>query len=267
MNSETHGQIVKKGTLALCMIVKNEEKNLRKYLPEHTDCIDELIIIDTGSEDDTIKIAEEYGAKVYELPWESDFAKLKNAAASYVKSEWMLILDADEKVSNRLKEEMRAVISGSSECSGFYMPRKNYYFGRWLKYGGNYPDYQLKLFRKGKVLYRHPPIHPKIVIDGKIGYLKNALEHFPYEKVEDYLRKFDLYTSGDASYLKQKNMKVNFANSVRWIVIKPSIRFLKRYFIKGGFLNGMPGIFACIFDALNYPVKYFKLWQLYKNEK
>jgi len=267
MKTEYNQDKEKGGSLSLCMIVKNEEENLKKYLSCIIDIVDELIVIDTGSTDDTMKIAEEFGGKVYNSPWEGDFAKLKNEAGSYAKSEWLLIIDADEKVSKVLKDEIIQIIKDGSEFNGYYMPRKNYYLGKWLKFGGNYPDYQLKLFRRGKGVYHPPPLHPKVIIDGKIGYLKNPLEHFPYETVGEYLKKFELYTTYDALFLEMKNVKVNFINSVRWIVIKPSIRFIKRYFLKLGFLNGIPGLFACIFDALNYAVKYIKLWHIYENKK
>ena len=257
----------KRGLLSLCMIVKNEEENLKRFLPDIVDVVDELVIIDTGSTDNTIKIAEEFGGRVYNSPWEGDFAKLKNEAAGYATSEWILILDADEKMSKGLRDEIVQIIKNESELNGYYIPRKNYYLGKWLKFGGNYPDYQLKIFKKGKGVYKPPPLHPKVVVDGKIGYLKTPIEHFPYETVGDYLKKFELYTTYDALFLKEKNVKVHFLNSVRWIVIKPSLRFIKRYFLKLGFLNGIPGLFACIFDALGYAVRYVKLWHIYENEK
>jgi len=267
MKSEIDVNKEKRASLSLCMIVKDEEANLKKYLPDFINAVDEFIIIDTGSTDNTIKTAEEFGAKVFETEWCGDFAKLKNEVMSYAKSDWILILDADEKIAEKLKKEILYSISGNDEFNGYYMPRKNYYLGKWLKYGGNYPDYQLKLFRKGKCRYEHPPIHPKVIIDGKIGYLKESLEHFPYETIGNYLKKFELYTTHDAEFLKNKNVRINFLNSIRWIIIKPSVRFFKRYFLKMGFLNGIPGIFACIFDALGYVVKYIKLWHLLSLEK
>ena len=267
MNSVDETANKKRVSLSLCMIVKNEEENLKKYLPELMDIIDELIIIDTGSTDKTVTIAEEFGAAVYKATWCGDFAKLKNDAMNYAKSDWILILDADEKVTDKLKKEILSVITRENKFNGYFIQRKNYYLGKWLKYGGNYPDYQLKLFKKGKCRYEHPPIHPKVIIDGETGFLKAPLEHFPYDTIGDYLKKFDLYTTHDAEYLKTMNVKVNFFNTIRWIVIKPSVRFVKRYFLKMGFLNGIPGIFACIFDAMGYVVKYIKLWQLYSGEK
>jgi len=257
----------KKLNLSLCMIVKNEEKNLKKFLPNIMDIVSELIVIDTGSTDNTIKISEEFGAKIYNSKWEGDFAKLRNEVVNYAQSEWILLIDADERITQGLKNEIIKVIIDNSKYSGYFIPRKNYYFGKWLKFGGNYPDYQLKLFRKGKVVFKHPPIHPKYLVEGEIGYLKSPIEHFPYENVEEYLKKFELYTTFDAMFLKEKNVKINFLNTIRWIIIKPFIRFIKRYFLKFGFLNGIPGLFACIFDALGYVIRYIKLWDIYRSEE
>lgn len=250
--------------LSVSIIGHNEGESLDRCLNSVKDA-DEIIYVDCESIDNSIEIAKKYTDKIYSR--ENDLNLNVNKSYGFIKAanEWLLYIDPDEVVSDSLWEEIKR--AANSKYDGFYIPRKNYYFGRWLKRGAKYPDYQLRLFRKDKGKFQCLHIHEKIKIDGEIGYLKSPIIHYPYETVSQLIKKFDFYTSIEANYLRDNSTNVNFFNTYKNMIHLPFFRFIKRYVFKFGFLDGMPGLFACIFDALSYPVKYFKLWQLYESEK
>ena len=132
-------------------------------------------------------------------------------------------------------------IEGELEQRGYTYTAKifdsqaKYYFGKWLKYGGNFPDYQLRLFKKGKGRFPAKHVHERLEIEGKTGYLKKHLEHYPYHTISEYFRKFNFYTSFEALSLQKKEIKINFINSMKYIIFKPVVRSVRRYIFKGGF--------------------------------
>ena len=252
-------------SITLCVIVKNEEKKLPRLLSSINDMVNRIIVMDTGSVDNTINIAEQYGADMISYSWNNNFGDAKNAVIKQVCTEWVLILDADEVVTEQLKKEIKNIVSSDSRCSGYFFPRKNYYLGKWLKYGGQYPDYQLKLFKNGKGHYAGS-VHEKVIVDGEIGYLENPLEHYPYNNVDEYLKKIILYTTLEANILYEKNISITFFNSFKYLFWIPIIRFSRRYILKGGFLDGISGLFACLGDSLGFFIRYIKLRNMYNVE-
>ena len=175
--------------------------------------------------------------------------------------EWLFYIDPDERIPPELVDEIIDVIK-DTENSAFRLNRRNHYFGHWLRYGSQYPDTQLRLFRKGKAKFPNHHVHEKLIVQGSIGKLSNDMLHFPYQNTNQFLRKFNFYTGIEAVYLKNAGLEINFLNTLIYILIKPLIRFIRRYIFKGGFRDGVPGLFCSIFDALNYVVRYFKLWEI-----
>lgn len=252
--------------LTFCLLVKNEEKNLQELLPQLSRLNFDIIIADTGSTDRTSLMAQQNSARFIEIPWSGDFSSVRNIMLDSVDSEWIFMIDADERLTAELEQEIIDLVKQNNTKNGYYVPRRNHYFRKWLKHGGQYPDYQLKMFRKKSAEYEKV-VHEKIIIDGGIGYMQNHILHYSYVNMSHYLSKFDLYTDLEAKLLQQEGIQANTINAIRWIFIKPFIRFCKRYFLKVGFFDGIPGLFACVFDALGYPARFFKLWELQNNKK
>ncbi|MFC1553165.1 glycosyltransferase family 2 protein [candidate division KSB1 bacterium] len=252
--------------LSLCLIVKNEAKNLERCLDGISKLANEILVLDNGSDDGTQEVAQVLGAQVFSNEWDEDFSAARNLLLEKAQNDWILWIDADEHYPQPLLDEIEEKIKSGTDFAGFYFPRRNYYLGRWLKYGGNYPDYQLKLFRKsssGGFLGR---VHEKVKLDGRTGKMKNYCEHFPYPTIKDYMKKFHYYTDLDAKKLKDSGVNISVINTLKWLVLKPFGRVFKRYILKGGFLNGFPGIFAVFFDGAGYIVRYLKLWELYNKD-
>lgn len=253
----------KKMKLSIVIITYNEEENIKKCL-ESVKWVDEIVIVDGFSTDRTVEICKEYTDKIYQRENVSNLNINKSYGFKEALSEWILYLDADERVSPELAQEIREVLSREDKFVAYKMPRKNYYFGRWLKHGGNYPDRQLRLFRRGKAYFECRHVHEKLQIEGEIGYLQYPLLHFTYPTISHYLKKFDFYTSFEAEYMFKSNKKYSALSE---IAIKPIIRFIRRYFFKLGFLGGLPGFLAAIFDALSRVVSYGKYLEILKRSR
>ena len=175
--------------------------------------------------------------------------------------DWLIYIDPDERLPAKLVEEMIDAVKDTTH-SAFSLNRRNFYFGNWLRHGSQYPDTQLRLFRKGKASFPNKHVHEKLVVDGSIGKLSNDMLHFPYQNIGQFLRKFDFYTGVEAKNLKDVGLEINFLNTLSFTLLKPLTRFFRRYILKGGFRDGLPGLFCALFDALNYVVRYFKLWEM-----
>lgn len=197
---------------------------------------DEIIVVDSGSTDDTVKIARRFGAKVYKRKWDG-YAKQKNFAISKAKNEWVLSLDADEIVTHELADEIKAVPDNGAGKNGFFVSRQNMYYGKWLRFGGIYPDRQLRLFRKKAGKYDDVEIHECVVISGDTGNFKNPLIHYTKDTIHEHIDFVNKYTELEAARLF-KNGHVPTGYSA---LIKPKLYFLKHYIFKLGFLDGWQG--------------------------
>ena len=252
--------------LSVSLIIFNEEETLDMCLNSVKDAF-EIVFIDTGCTDSSVEIAKKYTEKIFTAEHTPNLNVNKNFGFSKTSGEWILSLDGDEVITPELFEEIRKIIDSDTEFAGFFIPRKNHYLGRWLKRGAQYPDYQLRLFKREKGRFECRHIHERLKIDGKLGKLKEHMLHFPYERVSKYISKFDRDSNFEAKYLYEKNVRINFKNSFRWLILKPLTRFFKRYFLKRGFLDGLPGLFASLGDAAGFIVRYFKLYEIYRKDK
>ncbi len=175
--------------------------------------------------------------------------------------DWLFYIDPDERLPDLLVSEIKEIVKDTVH-SAFRLNRRNHYFGHWLRHGSQYPDTQLRLFRKGMAKFPNQHVHEKLNVLGSIGKLQNDMLHFPYRNISQFLSKFDFYTGVEAGYLRDAGVRVNFSNTLRFTVLKPFTRFFRRYIFKGGFRDGLPGLFCSVFDVLNYVVRYFKLWEM-----
>ena len=246
--------------LSLTIIGHNEVDHLRQLLPL-LKWAAEIVYVDCESQDDSLDVASNLGCRVFSRPNNTNLNVNKSFAIEQATLDWVFYLDPDERLPDLLVKEIEKVLE-NKEITAYFLNRRNHYFGHWLRHGSQYPDTQLRLFRRGSASFPNQNVHEKLVIDGKIGKLKNDMLHYPYLNISQFLSKFDFYSGVEAGYLRDSGVKISAENSIRFLLLKPFTRFLRRYLLKGGCRDGFPGLFCAIFDALNFVVRYFKLWEL-----
>ena len=249
--------------LSITIIGHNEIEHLRELLPQ-LKWADEIVYVDCESNDGSLEVVREAGCRVYSRPNNTNLNVNKSYAMEQANGDWVFYVDPDERIPEILVSEIENVIQDTTN-SAFKLNRRNHYFGNWLRHGSQYPDSQLRLFRKDSAHFPNRHVHEKLVVEGSIGKLNNDMLHFPYLNISQFLSKFDFYTRVEAGYLRDSGVRITAGNSLRFLVLKPFSRFFRRYFLKGGFRDGLPGLFCAIFDALNFVVRYFKLWELTQN--
>lgn len=240
--------------LSVALAVFNEESRLENCLRSIDGLADEIVIVDGGSTDTTLAIAQTFNARVIHSDNPPIFHINKQKAVDACRGEWILQLDADEVVTPELREEILAILSPQS--SGFYIPRKNFFCGRWLRKGGQYPDYIIRLFRRGKGKFPCRSVHEQIVIDGSVGYLKEALLHYTYGTLSEYWRKADAYISLTAEELKRDHVPVTISSWINYFILKPISTFLLLFVRHKGFIDGYWGFLFALFSAMHYPLAY-----------
>lgn len=242
--------------ISLVMITKNEENNLSKSLLSVVDLVDEIIVVDSGSTDNTVKIAKDFGA-IVEIREFDSFTNQKNYALSLANNEWVLHLDADEIVSQELKQEIKQKLD-NTKFDGFYLIRNNFFLGKQMKHAGLAKENRLRLAKKSLSKYVGGLIHEELVVKGKIGYMVNSFQHHPYPTLDNFFSKFDQYTTLGAMKMYQKNKKFHITD----VAFRPVLEFSKRYIFRLGFLDGLEGFVWAVFGMFYVFAKYIKLRQL-----
>ncbi len=253
-------------SIAITIIGHNEIEHLRELLPT-LHWADEVIYVDCESSNRSFEFATSQGCKVYARDNNPNLNINKAFAMEKAHSDWIFYLDPDERISPDLAEDILQHITHPGENRAFTMNRRNHFFGKWLRHGSQYPDQQLRLFQRGFASFPLKHVHERLSVSGKTGYLDKDLLHYPYLSITQYLQKFDFYTSFEARFLLQQGVRPGILRGCRYLLCKPAWRFVRRYFFKFGFLDGWPGLFAAVFDALNFMVRYFKLIEIYRQEQ
>ena len=219
---------------------------------------DEIIVVDSFSDDNTIQIAKEYGAIVIQHEYINS-AKQKNWALQHCKFNWIFQIDSDEILDSNSEEIIRnAVESADENIDCFKMSRKNHVLGKWVKYGGLYPDWEYRLFRKNKGQWWDREVHSRIIVPGEIGILKTALIHHGMTNISKQLGNLDRYTRYEADQLKKRNIEFSF---LKWL-IGPLYIFLKRYIFLQGFRDGWRGFYLAIYAGYYVFLSHTKLLEL-----
>jgi glycosyltransferase involved in cell wall biosynthesis len=240
-----------------CIIITRDEASNIKRCLESVRWADEIVVVDSGSTDDTRKIASLFTDRVFDLDWEG-FGPTKEFARTKAREEWILSVDADEEVSEELREEIRRTVDSPDAADGYLIPRRSNFLGRWMRHGGWYPDPVLRLFRKDIGHFTPSLVHEEVRVRGKTGLLRNDLLHYTDPDFGHYLDKLNRYTSLDALGLLNSGAK-----STLWdIALRPSAVFLKMYLVKAGFLDGIHGLILATASAFHVFSKYVKLWHL-----
>jgi (heptosyl)LPS beta-1,4-glucosyltransferase len=245
-------------TVACVVITKNEEANIQDCL-KSVRWADELVVVDAESRDKTVELARACGAKVSVRPWPG-FGLQKNFGMAQASSDWILILDADERVTEELCGEVKTCLGGwrPGVPVAYRIPRRNFFYGAWVRGGGVYPDYQVRLFRRGIARYNDVAVHENLIVDGEIGTLAGHLDHYTERRIQDHFKKFGLYTTL-AAQEKAKTIR-----TVGWtdLIFRPFVVWVKTYILKQGFHDGVNGLIVCVFASMYTFVKYAKLWDL-----
>jgi glycosyltransferase involved in cell wall biosynthesis len=246
---------IKRKTLSVAIIAGNEEKKIGDCL-ESVKWADEIIVVDSESSDRTVEIAKRYTDKVFIRKWKG-YAPQKQFAIDQATCDWILSLDADERVSPELKDEILKILESETEFDGFYIPRRNFFLGKWIKSCGWYPNYQLRLFKKGKAKVTQRKVHEGFVVDGKVGYLRGDIIHLTHMTLKETFAKINEYSSLSAEE-KSKRKKVKGID----LILHPLSAFLSHYVLKGGFRDGVYGLMVSLNHAMTNLQTYMKIWEL-----
>lgn len=246
-------------TISACITVYNESQNIRRCL-DSVRWADEIVVIDSLSEDDTVEICKEYTDKVYEHQW-LGYIGQKNLIRDKASCKWILFIDADEEVSPDLREEIRDEFeSGRNQAvSGYEFPRMVWYLGRWIRHGDWYPDYKLRLFQKE---YGHcggiEPHDHVVITAGEVRKLKCPLYHYTYDDLHDHLTTINRFSGISALESYKTGRKCSASD----LLLRPAIRFFRAYFVKRGFLDGYRGLIIAMAISFGTFIKYAKLWEM-----
>lgn len=247
--------------LSVVLATFNEEKNLPRCLDSVKALASEIIIVDGSSKDRTVEIAKEYGAKVTVRQNPLIFHINKQKAIDAATMDWVLQIDADEVVNDALSDEIKKVIE-ESEFDGYWIPRKNYFLGRFLMKGGQYPDYTLRLYKRGKGRLPQKDVHEQAVVEGKVGYLKNPLLHYPYKNFSDYIFKWKRYNNILANQIKTEaessSLTKKLSMFISYVLVKPIYWFFLTFIRHKGFMDSWQGFVFSFFSSLRFPISYIK---------
>jgi glycosyltransferase involved in cell wall biosynthesis len=250
--------------ISVYIIAYNESEKIRDAINSVL-WADEIIVADSYSQDNTASIANELGASVIQIQFQG-FGDLRNKAMAACTHDWIFSLDSDERCTPGARDEILATIDDPQAVDAYYIPRRNYFMGRWIKHSGFFPDYrQPQLFRKGSLKFKNDPVHEEysVVSDKKDGYLKHAIWQFPYKNLEEVVHKANKYSTLGAEKLSNKGRRgTMFAALSRGIWA-----FFHMYFLKLGILDGWPGFIIATGNFEGTFYKYAKLYELQEGWK
>ncbi len=247
-------------TISIAIATYNEQDVLEKCLSSVASWVDEIVIVDGGSTDKTVEIAKQYKAKIIVTDNPPIFHINKQKALDACRKDWILQLDADEIVPAALKEEILSMLKAQKTYAGFYIPRKNFFLGHWMRKGGLYPDYVIRLLQRGKGKFPSKSVHEQISMSGDVGYLTHPLFHYPYETLPEYWEKARRYSKLAADDLERQGIPKNVVTAFSFFVAKPVNTFINLFIRHLGFFDGIFGFLFALFSALQYPMAYKKYY-------
>ena len=244
-------------TIAFTMIGHNEAHNIPRAM-ESVRWADQLIFVDCESSDGSLEVARKYTGQVFSRPNTMNLNVNKAHGIDQATTEWVFYLDPDEVITPELGEEIRALIAGNPSENAFKLPRRNHFFGAWLRHGGQYPDTQLRLFRRGKARFPCVHVHEKLEVEGAIGSLTHPMDHYTNPSPVEAVRKLDFYSTFNAELLARSGISPGIAMAIGQLCWTPGTRFLRRYLLKGGFRDGWPGLTVAMLDGLELQLRFLK---------
>ena len=244
-----------RATCSAVVITRNEEARLPTCLASLA-WADEVVVVDAESTDRTVEIARGVTDRVVVRPWPG-FAAQKNFAADQAQGDWVLSVDADEEVSAELQQEIRGVLTAQCPVGGYALPRRNIFWGRWIRHGGLYPDWQIRLFRRGRGRFVERAVHESIEVTGEVRRLSGPLIHRSYENVAEFLERANRYSSLAAEDLGRGGARIGPVA----LVLRPLGRFLTMYLLRRGFLDGTPGLLLAGLYAYYVFIRSANVWE------
>ena len=238
--------------ISATIIACNEELNIARAI-ESLRCCDEIVVVDSGSTDRTVEIAQKRGARVIEMSWRG-YASQKNFASEQATYDWVLSIDADESLSEALEAEIWQIKKSGPQYDAYTMPRLAQYLGRWILHSGWYPDRKVRLFDRRKASWEGDYVHESVRVQGPVGHLESNLLHFTCNSLAEHLRTMDRYTTLAAEQLVDQKVDIHW----RRIVFDPLWTFFRTYFLKQGFRDGLEGLCIAYMAAFYNFVKYAK---------
>lgn len=246
--------------LTVITLTMNEERNIADCL-ESVRWADEIVVIDSGSTDRTVELAKGFTPSVITLPWRG-YGAARNQALDRSSGDWILWLDADERVTSELAREIQSILSGpESSVAGYAIARRAYFCGKWIRHGGWYPSRVIRLFRKGAGRFSETRVHEQLLLEGPVVRTRNDLLHFTDPDLDHYFSKFSVYTTLGARDMLEAGRRFFIVD----LVYRPPFQFLKMYVLRLGFLDGIHGFILAVVSAAYVFTKYAKLWELARN--
>jgi glycosyltransferase involved in cell wall biosynthesis len=237
------------------IICKNEEKNIADCL-KSIDWVDEIILVDAFSSDRTLEIAERFNVKIFQNEWKG-YASQRKFGLSKSSNDWTFVLDADERCTENLKKEIISSLSTNKNINGYYIPRKSFFLGKWIKHCGWYPGYQLRLFRKEYTGISDRKVHEGYEVEGATGKLKNDILHYTVSSIKDYMKRINYYSTLTAME-KSNRSNVKFSD----LFFRPAAAFLQSFIFKKGFLDGVHGLMVSQFHMITNILTYMKIYEM-----
>lgn len=241
------------------IITLNESANIDACL-DALAWVDEILVVDSGSTDGTADQAKARGARVMIRAWPGSYADQKNFAAGEATHDWILSVDADERVTPDLAKEIQQVLTSEPTVGGYRIPRLTWHLGRWIRTTDWYPDYQLRLYDRRRANWPPRLVHESVRADGPIGYLTSDLQHYAYRDIAHHHQAMDRYTTLAARQMYEQGRRAGVAD----VVFHPPVAFVRNYLLKRGVIDGLPGFIISTMNAYYVFLKFAKLWELQK---
>jgi glycosyltransferase involved in cell wall biosynthesis len=242
--------------LAVTIITRNEASHIAAAL-ESVAWADETIVVDAESSDETVAIARRSASRVLVRTW-AGYGDQKNFAAGLARHDWILSIDADERVTPELAADIQRALVSPPAARGFLLSRVTFHLGRWIRSTDWYPDHQLRLYDRRHARWNDRRVHESVTVDGKVGRLRGELQHFAYRDLSHHLETIDRYTSLAARQMQDQGRRVTAAD----LLVRPPLAFLRNYILRLGVRDGVPGLMVSLLNSYYVMLKFAKLWEL-----
>lgn len=255
------GRVESRASITALIIARDEERNIAPCLRSLDGLADEILVaVDSRTADRTLELAVEAGAKAFPVDWKG-YGTTKNEVLERASGDWVLWLDADERMTPELAVEIKKALSGGERVEAFSVPRKAFFLGKWIRHCGWYPGYVTRLFRRGRARFSDKPVHEGLVVEGQTGRLRHPLLHYTDPDLTHYLAKFNSYTDLAAGELFARGRRPGALDPVA----RPLWFFLRSYLLRLGFLDGTEGLILSVLSGYSVMFKYLKLRELWEN--
>jgi glycosyltransferase involved in cell wall biosynthesis len=242
--------------LSVTIITLNEAEHIAAAI-DSVRWADEIVVVDAGSTDRTVEIARSAGVRVESRGWPG-YAEQKNAAAALASHDWILSLDADERISPALADEVRALMRSGPDVNGYRMPRVTFHLGRWVRTTDFYPDYQTRLYHRQHARWRGLLVHESVEVDGRRGQLQHEIQHHSFRDLADQIDRLNAYSTLSARQMHDAGRRAR-----AWhLLIHPPAAFLRNYLLRRGFMDGTAGLIISLVNSYGVLLKFAKLWEL-----